>query len=131
MHELSIARQTLIEIDRTQIEDRMNFTRENYRMIRERLLKIVYWNPLDNSGDERPWASEVIDAAKTIVMLDFTLLKAEIETGMYKKPVEPLVREIRYDPLPDDVHVVVIQSWKNFGLLPPAAIEQMVPAKSA
>jgi hypothetical protein len=24
---------------------RMNFTRENYRMMREKLLKIVYWNP--------------------------------------------------------------------------------------
>ena len=123
-----VALQALVEMDRTQIEDRMNFTRENYRIIRERLLKIVYWNPQDNSGDKRPWASEVIDAAKTIVMLDFTLLKAEIETGMYKKPIELLAKEIHYDPLPDDVRVVIIQSWKNFGMLPAAAIEEMVPA---
>jgi hypothetical protein len=32
-------------MDRTRIEERMNFTRENYRMMRERLLKIIYWQP--------------------------------------------------------------------------------------
>jgi FKBP-type peptidyl-prolyl cis-trans isomerase (trigger factor) len=36
-----VARETLVQADRTQIEQRMNFTRENYRMMREELLKIV------------------------------------------------------------------------------------------
>lgn len=40
---------------------------------------------------------------------------------------ELLAKEIRYDPLPDDVRVVVIKSWRNFGLLPEATIQQMVP----
>jgi len=66
-----------------------------------------------------------------VVMMDLALLNAEIANGMYKKPIEMLAKEIRYDPRPDDVRVVVIQSWKNFGLLPPAAIDQMVPAQSA
>ena len=47
---------------------------------------------------------------------------------MYKKPVEMTVKEIHYDPLPDEVRTVIIASWKRGGLLPPAAIEQMVPA---
>jgi hypothetical protein len=38
-----VARQALVDADRTQIEQRLNFTRENYRMMREELLKIVYW----------------------------------------------------------------------------------------
>ena len=42
-----VAREGLIECDRTKIEERMNFTRENYRMMRERLLKIIYWKPED------------------------------------------------------------------------------------
>jgi hypothetical protein len=57
-------------------------------------------------------------------------LKAEIERGMYEKPVELLAKEIRYDPLPDHVRVVVIQSWKNFGMLPEATIQEMVPEKT-
>jgi len=72
-----VAREGLIEADRTQIEQRMQFTRENYRMMREQLLKIVYWK--DGDPGKRPWHSEVTDAAKTIVMLDLALLKAEIE----------------------------------------------------
>jgi hypothetical protein len=32
----------LMEADRTQVEQRMQFARENYRMMCERLLKIVY-----------------------------------------------------------------------------------------
>jgi hypothetical protein len=32
-----VARESLIDADRTQIEQRLNFTRENYRMMREEL----------------------------------------------------------------------------------------------
>src|SRR4249919_3356245 len=39
-----VAREAHVVADRTQIEQRMNFTRENYRMMREALLKTVYWN---------------------------------------------------------------------------------------
>ena len=38
----------LIEVDSTKIEERMAFTRENYRMVREELLKIPYW-PRENA----------------------------------------------------------------------------------
>jgi hypothetical protein len=33
-----------MEIDRAQIEQRMSFTRENYRMVREKLMEIMYWD---------------------------------------------------------------------------------------
>ena len=36
------AREGLIEADRTRIEERMNFTRDNYRLMREALFKIIY-----------------------------------------------------------------------------------------
>jgi hypothetical protein len=126
-----VAREGLVDTDRTRIEDRMNFTRENYRMMRERMLKIIYWNPEEHHESVRaPLNKDVIEAAKNVVMMDLALLNAEIANGMYKKPVEALAKEIRYDPLPEDVRVVVIQSWKNFGMLPAATIEEMVPAKT-
>jgi hypothetical protein len=37
-----VAREGLIEADRTRIEERMNFTRENYRLMQDRMLKIIY-----------------------------------------------------------------------------------------
>jgi hypothetical protein len=51
-----VARQALVDADRTQIEQRLNFTRENYRMMREELLKIVYWSDDNTNGiPSRRW----------------------------------------------------------------------------
>jgi hypothetical protein len=123
-----VAREGLIEADRTQIEQRMNFTRENYRMMRDRMMKIIYWKPDElRPGERPPMNKDVIEAAKNVVMMDLALLSAEIANGMYKKPIDALAQEIRYDPVPDDVRLVMIASWKRGGLLPAATIETMVP----
>ena len=54
-----------IEVDRTKIEERMAFTRENYRMVREELLKILYWTPENaKPGVPKPLARDRIEAAK-------------------------------------------------------------------
>ena len=57
------------------------------------------------------------------------LLKAEIETGMFKKPVEVLAKEIHCEPLPPEVRAVVIAASSRGGLLPAPVVEKMVPAK--
>jgi hypothetical protein len=95
-------------------------------MARERLLKILYWKPED--GGKPPANRDVNEAAKNIVMMDLAILSAEAAAGMYKKPIEMLAKEIHYDPLPTEVRVAVIAAWTRGGLLPRAAIEQMVPA---
>ena len=120
-----VGRQNLIEADRTRNEERTNFTRENYRMMREELLKNVYWK--DEDGPPRPLARDKVEAAKNVVMLDLALLSAEIANGMYKKPIEALARKIKYDPLPEKVRMVVIAAWRRRGLLPAATVEEMVP----
>jgi hypothetical protein len=68
----------------------MAFTRENYRMVREKLMEIMYWDK-----DAHPGERDVVEAAKRVAMRDLALLKAEIETGMYKKPIEKLAADIR------------------------------------
>jgi hypothetical protein len=58
-----VERQALMEADRTKLEERMQFTPENYRMARERLLKILYWKPEDGDKAARPlqcWSDGVI-----------------------------------------------------------------------
>jgi hypothetical protein len=124
-----VAREGLIEADRTRIGARMNFTRDNYRLMREELLKVVYWR--DGDAGPRPRAQDKIEAAKNVVMMDLALLSAEVANGMYKKPIEVLAREIHNDPLPDDVRTVIIAAWSRGGLLPRAAIEEMVPEKTS
>src|ERR1700693_6257282 len=57
-----VRNEIVVEIDRTQIEQRMAFTRENYRMMREELLKIVYWS--DGDSIPKPLARDKVEAAK-------------------------------------------------------------------
>ena len=116
------------EIDTAKIEPRLASIRENYRVMRERLLKILYWKPED--GGKPPANRDVNEAAKNIVMMDLAILSAEAAAGMYKKPVEVLAREFRYDPLPPEVRAVVVAAWIRGDMLPRAAIEQMVPIAS-
>jgi hypothetical protein len=60
---------------------------------------------------------DITEAVKTVVMLDLALLKAEIETGTYKKPIKALAADIRYEPLPGEIRAVII-AWQRGGLPP-------------
>ena len=79
----------------------MNFTRENYRMMRERMMKIIHWQRPENMEDLRnfkpPLNKDVIEAAKYVMIMDLALLQAELADGMCKKPIDALVKEFRYD----------------------------------
>src|SRR3984893_224199 len=87
------------EIDTAKIEPRLAFTRENYRMMREALLQIVYWTPENGTpGVPKPLAKDRVEAAKSVVMLDLAILNAEAAAGMPKKPIELLAKEIDYEP---------------------------------
>src|SRR5437762_3799050 len=104
-----VHRQSLIEADRTSLEERINTTREKFRLASERLTQIL----LGNAKNE-----DAIEAAKNLAMLDIALLKAELECGMYKKPLDAVTYEFRYEQLPDEVRVAVIAAWARGGLLP-------------
>jgi hypothetical protein len=123
-----VEREAMVEIDRTKIEQRLKFTRENYRMMREELLKIVYWTPEHGTpGVPKPLAKDRVEAAKVVVMLDLAILNAEAAAGMYKKPIDVLAREVHYEPLPGEVRAVVIAASQRGGLLPKGIVEQTVP----
>ena len=59
---------------------------------------------------------------------DIALLAAEIANCMYKKPIETMTKEIRYEPPADETRTFTIASCKRRGLLVAAVVEQMVPA---
>jgi hypothetical protein len=62
-------------------------------------------------------------------MLNLAFLNAEIANGMYHKPFDVIAKEIHYELLAPDVREVIVRSWQNIGMLPPAAVEQMVPVR--
>jgi hypothetical protein len=118
-----VSRQLIVESDRLLIEQRMRFTRENYRISREALLNII--NPPEGERKAAPQAR--VEAAKALVMLDLALFKAELETGMFKKPVDEMAKAFQYEPLDAEVRAVVVAAWQRGGLLPKATIERMIP----
>jgi hypothetical protein len=67
---------------------------------------IVRWK--EEYGGKPPANRDVNEAAKNIVIMDFTILQAEAAAGMYKTPVEVLAREVRYEPLLPETRMVVI-----------------------
>jgi hypothetical protein len=113
------------EIDTAKIEPRLAELRENYRVMREALLKIVYWQ--EGDPPPKPLARDKVEAAKSVVMMDLALLQAEAAAGLYRKPVEEMAKTIHYEPLPDEVRMVVIAAWKRGGMLPAATVEHMIP----
>ena len=50
---------------------------------------------------------------------------------MYKKPIEVLAREIRYEPLPPEMRAIILAAWTRGGLLPAAVVDRIVPAVSS
>ncbi len=81
-----VYRQSLIEADRTQLDERLNITREKFRLASERLLKIIQWQPPEDNPNARgPINKDVIEASKNYAMLELALMQAEIANGMYKK----------------------------------------------
>jgi hypothetical protein len=123
-----VMREALVQLDRTKIQQRMNFTRENYRMMRERLLKIVYWEaPESNPTAKPPYDEDVIEAAKSLVAMDLALLRAEIETGMYRDEQEAAAT-LRYAPMPPERRQIVIGALIAWGMLPKEQVEAIVPA---
>lgn len=113
------------EIDTAKIEARLAALRGNYRLMRDRLTQIVWWKP--EYGGKPPANRDVNKAAKNIVMMDLAILQAEAAAGMYKKPIEVLAREVHYEPLSPEIRTVVIAAWTRGGLLPRAAIEEIIP----
>ena len=45
--------------------------------------------------------------------MDLAILKAEIDNGLYKKPIEVLAKEFQYGPLPGEVRAVIIAAWRR------------------
>lgn len=123
-----VQREALIEIDRTKIEERISFTRENYRMARERLVQIIYWEPNPEQPLERkPNNRDVVEACKNLVMLDLAVLSAEVSAGMYRSEQEA-AQKLHYAPMPEERRTIVIQQFITWGMLPKAQVESIVPA---
>lgn len=129
-----VMRESLLEADNTQLRERLNVTREKFRIASEALRQIFQWEPGEPKEGETlaeylrrvkpPAAEDVIEAAKNFAMLDAALLKVELECGLYKD-AQLAEKQAAALALPDDKRNSVLSAFQKWGYLPPGTTVQM------
>jgi hypothetical protein len=66
-------------------------------------------------------------AINQLVQNDVTLLKLEMASGVYNKDIKQAAKELKYEPLPEEIRVAVIASWKRAGVLPSYVVQEIIP----
>jgi|GEM_PF-1501164 len=119
-----ISRKIAKESDQVQITERLNETRERFRVMTDRLMKIAYWRPeYIRDGIWPPETKDIVKALDTIQKMDLSLLQAEMDAGIYERHLGSLDVEVaRRRPIPDDKREAVWQVFKNFGMIPSDAM---------
>jgi hypothetical protein len=114
-----VGKETMMEADRTKIANRLNQTREQFRIMRDRLMQIIYWEPdpiLHQMGirQKPPAEEDVIAAVKTIATMDLALMQAEVQAGIYKTLPEA---SEHHDPLllPTETRDNVLAAFQRWG----------------
>jgi hypothetical protein len=119
-----VGREVRLEADYKAIESRLSEIRETFRMGRERLLRIIYWTS-EERDIMRPRSEEIVKAVTALVQLDLAILEAELNAGMYKKNEETIIAELRYKPLPADMREQIVLTYRRWGRLPEAAVQEI------
>ena len=78
-------RRAIIQSDQKQVNERLMEVRERYRVLSERLNRIIFWQPFfwAEHGLKRPTLKEQISASKLLAQMDLALFRAELESGAF------------------------------------------------
>ena len=116
--------QARAEIDRATIGPRLTALRETYRVSRESLLNILERGKLEY-GKGRPWDSTIVEAARSLVMLDIAVLNAEVANGLYKN-LNEAAAQLNYPALPEEQRGQIISVFQKWNILPPGSLVEHV-----
>ncbi len=131
-----VSRGLTADIDRTKIAPRLVEIKEKHRLAYESLLKIAYDQV--EMGQDRPSASDRINAWRTIAIIEKMSLDAEIELGIFNADTSKVNDgevTIRYRPLPHERVQLVANAMRLWGAAPPPmrkieAKEVIIPSTS-
>jgi hypothetical protein len=111
-------REKALAVDMQKVQDRLAITKEQYRVLKERLWKIIDWKlEYIEEGIGMPQTQDVIRAANTIVKLDLAILKAEMDAGIFDRKLGSVdVNVYRASPLDPETADRIAQSFKRWGI---------------
>ncbi len=114
-----VHRATIEQTDRTKVSERMTEMKERYRLMLERLMRIVYYNDeMKKEGFNPPSIREQINAINSIIRLDVTLFNSELDAGLFERHLGTLEVEQRNRPLPPELKAVMLKAFVNWGIVP-------------
>jgi hypothetical protein len=120
-----VSGQTRDEVHRAAIEPRLAALRETHRIARERLLQVLCWSPQNPFGLSKPFARDIVEATKNLVMLDIAVLNAEVANGLYKN-LDEAAAKLDYPALPEAQRTTIASTFQKWGVLPPGSIVESV-----
>ena len=118
-----VSRQTIENTDRERVVERISEMKERYRMMLERLWRIIYYtDDLKKEGFMPPSFKDQINAINTIIKLDALVFNAELDAGMFERHLGTLEIEKRSKPLPPELKMAMMKAFVNWGIVPKEAI---------
>lgn len=130
-------REKALAVDMQKVNERLAETKERYRVITDKLWKIIDWKIeyLLEEGIGMPQTQDIVRAANTIVKLDLAILKAEMDAGIFDRKLGTVdVNMYRRIELNPDTAAIIAGAFRHWGVkleLPiqrPKVMEQLPPA---
>jgi hypothetical protein len=111
-------REKAIAVDQQKVNERLAITKERYRVMVERLWKIIDWkSEYIEQGIWPPKNDEIVRAANTIVKLDLAILKAEMDAGIFDRKLGSVDLNIyRAAPLDPEKAALIADAFKRWGI---------------
>jgi hypothetical protein len=111
-------RESALAADTQKIGQRLAITKERYRVIIEKLWKIIDWKEdYIKEGIFLPNSNDIIKAANTIIKLDLAILQAEMDAGIFERKLGALDMNLyRATQLPPEVAQKISSVFKAWGI---------------
>lgn len=114
-----LAREAAFSADEQKIGERLAITKERYRLMVERLWRIIdyKWEYLEQFGLYPPKTDEIIKAINTLMKLDLAILKAEMDAGIFERKLGTVDLNVyRAAPLDPEKAKQIVQTFKRWGI---------------
>jgi hypothetical protein len=112
-------RERAMAVDAQKINERLAITKERYRVIIEKMWKIIDYkfSYIESDGLYPPDADQIMKAANTIIKLDLAILKAEMDAGIFDRKLGSVdVNVYRAVPLDPELAERIAAGFKRWGI---------------
>jgi hypothetical protein len=126
-------REKALAVDQQKINERLAETKERYRVIIERLWRIIDYKPeyLHEFLMTPPGTDEVIRAANTIIKLDLAILKAEMDAGIFDRKLGSVDLNVYRAQIIDPEQAdLIVTAFKNWGIDLSGPLQRLKPAQA-